>query len=49
MDISFGSMHTGGANFGFADGTVRFIQNSINFNAYQAAATRNGGETTSLE
>ena len=49
MDISMGSQHPGGANFGFADGTVRFVQNSVDFNVYQWTGTRMGGETRSVD
>jgi prepilin-type N-terminal cleavage/methylation domain-containing protein/prepilin-type processing-associated H-X9-DG protein len=43
-----GSAHTGsGANAAFADGHVAFLKNSIDQRAYQALASRNGGETIS--
>jgi prepilin-type N-terminal cleavage/methylation domain-containing protein/prepilin-type processing-associated H-X9-DG protein len=45
---SFHSNHNGGANFAFADGTVRFIPNSIDLETYRALATANGGEVVSL-
>jgi prepilin-type N-terminal cleavage/methylation domain-containing protein/prepilin-type processing-associated H-X9-DG protein len=45
---SFRSNHTNGANFGMADGSVAFIQNSINLTTYRALATYNGGEVASL-
>ncbi|OWK39718.1 DUF1559 domain-containing protein [Fimbriiglobus ruber] len=43
---SFGSRHTGGANFTLADGSVRFISNAVNSNptVLPALATRAGGE-----
>jgi prepilin-type processing-associated H-X9-DG protein len=43
-DMPFGSMHSGGANFCFGDGSVRFIQQSIDMATYRALASRNGGE-----
>ena len=43
-DISFGSQHTGGANFALSDGSVRFVNNTISMGAYFALASRDGGE-----
>jgi prepilin-type processing-associated H-X9-DG protein len=37
-------MHSGGANFALGDGSVRFIQQSIDMAIYRALASRNGGE-----
>jgi prepilin-type N-terminal cleavage/methylation domain-containing protein/prepilin-type processing-associated H-X9-DG protein len=45
----FGSRHTGGANFLFADGSVRFIKNSISLPVYYALSTRNEGEVISSD
>ena len=48
MEMSFGSYHPGGAMFALADGSVRFVAETIDFAAYQAAFSRDGGESTAL-
>ncbi|MFM7833258.1 MAG: H-X9-DG-CTERM domain-containing protein, partial [Planctomycetaceae bacterium] len=48
-EISFGSRHTGGAQFGMADGSVRFISENVDLKVYSALGTRDGGETASVE
>ncbi len=42
--IAARSYHDGGVNVCFADGSVRFIFDSIDFRTWQAVGTRNGGE-----
>ena len=42
------SQHTGGVNVGLADGSVRFVTNSIDPNAWLRLGTRNGGEVVTL-
>jgi prepilin-type N-terminal cleavage/methylation domain-containing protein/prepilin-type processing-associated H-X9-DG protein len=42
----FRSDHPGGANFAFADGSVRFLSNSTDSAAYKAMGSRDGGEVT---
>lgn len=48
-DASFGSMHTGGAQFVKGDGSVHFVTQSTDMATYRAAASRDGGETVNLE
>ncbi len=38
------SLHTGGVNIGWADGSVRFISQNLELAAWRALATREGGE-----
>jgi prepilin-type N-terminal cleavage/methylation domain-containing protein/prepilin-type processing-associated H-X9-DG protein len=45
----FISMHPGGANFAFADGSVHFLKNSINLITYCALGSRAGGEVVSSD
>jgi len=42
-----GSYHTGGAHFGMADGTVRFVSQNIDMTIYRGLSTRSGGEVAS--
>jgi prepilin-type N-terminal cleavage/methylation domain-containing protein/prepilin-type processing-associated H-X9-DG protein len=44
IELSFGSYHSGGANFAMADGSVRFINDSIDMNVYQAMGSIGLGE-----
>jgi prepilin-type processing-associated H-X9-DG protein len=43
------SLHPGGANFLFVDGSVRFIKEQVGFTIFQSLATRNGGEVLSSD
>jgi prepilin-type N-terminal cleavage/methylation domain-containing protein/prepilin-type processing-associated H-X9-DG protein len=45
---SFHSLHDGGANFCFADGTVRFVSNNINITTYHGLSTIRGGEPVDI-
>jgi prepilin-type N-terminal cleavage/methylation domain-containing protein/prepilin-type processing-associated H-X9-DG protein len=42
--VSASSYHTGGVNVGMADGSVRFVRDSVDFATWQALGTRAGGE-----
>jgi prepilin-type N-terminal cleavage/methylation domain-containing protein/prepilin-type processing-associated H-X9-DG protein len=44
-NCAFASRHPGGANFGFGDGHVTFITDSIGLNVYQGLSTRAGSES----
>ncbi|MGF1583298.1 MAG: DUF1559 domain-containing protein [Gemmataceae bacterium] len=41
---AFGSGHKGGANFAFVDGSVRFLDETLNLISLQALTTRDGGD-----
>jgi prepilin-type N-terminal cleavage/methylation domain-containing protein/prepilin-type processing-associated H-X9-DG protein len=43
------SNHSGGVNILFADGSVRFIKDSVNLQAWWGIGTRNGGEVISSD
>ena len=47
-NASFGSAHTGGANFLFGDGSVRSVPTSVDPLVYSAIASRNGNEVAQL-
>lgn len=46
---AFRSEHTGGASFALADGSVRFVRESISKTTYDAFGTRAGGEVATLD
>jgi prepilin-type processing-associated H-X9-DG protein len=46
--VAASSYHPGGANVGLADGSVRFIEETIEFDVWQAAGSRAGGEPLTL-
>jgi prepilin-type N-terminal cleavage/methylation domain-containing protein/prepilin-type processing-associated H-X9-DG protein len=45
----FRSLHPGGANFAFADGSVKFIKESISLPSYRSLGTRAGAEVVSAD
>jgi prepilin-type processing-associated H-X9-DG protein len=47
-DVSFGSQHGGGCNFVLADGSVRFVSQTISTSVYLSAASKDGNEVAPL-
>ncbi|MEX2309029.1 MAG: DUF1559 domain-containing protein [Pirellulales bacterium] len=43
-DLPFGSLHQGGANFCFGDGSVTFLQDEIDIKTFLAMGSRNGDD-----
>ncbi|MDR1491377.1 MAG: DUF1559 domain-containing protein [Planctomycetaceae bacterium] len=48
LEVAFGSYHPNVANFTLGDGSVQYVSNTINIQAYRAMHSRNGGETGSF-
>jgi prepilin-type processing-associated H-X9-DG protein len=47
-NFGLNSKHTGGVQIAFADGSVHFVADSIDFGVYRAMATLAGGEIAQL-
>jgi prepilin-type N-terminal cleavage/methylation domain-containing protein len=45
--VTFGSNHSGGCHFGYADGAVVFMSEGISLVAFNSLSSRNGGESVS--
>lgn len=48
-NYSFMSMHPGGLQFAYADGSVSFVSDNIDLNLYRSYGTMSGGEVTSSQ
>jgi len=48
-DMPFGSMHSGGMNVCMGDGSVRFVNQNLSMVTYRALASRDEGESISLD
>ncbi|TWU41272.1 Type II secretion system protein G precursor [Novipirellula aureliae] len=46
---AYGSGHSGGANFAFSDGSVRFLTESVNMVLFRALSTKHGNEVIQYE
>jgi prepilin-type N-terminal cleavage/methylation domain-containing protein/prepilin-type processing-associated H-X9-DG protein len=49
LDTAARSLHPGGVNVAFADGSVRFVKNQVAVGVWQALGSRDGGEVVSAE
>ena len=47
--VNANSNHPGGCNFAFADGSVRFVKDSVNMLTYESLGTRGSGEVISSD
>jgi len=47
LNGAMGSRHSGGAQFGFGDGSTHFIRDNVSLSVYRALSTRSGGEGVS--
>ncbi len=48
-DMPFGSMHPGGMNACLGDGSVRFLSQNLSMSTYRAIASRDEGESQTLD
>jgi prepilin-type processing-associated H-X9-DG protein len=48
-DMPFGSMHPGGMNVCMGDGSVRFLSQNLGMSTYRAIASRDEGESITLD
>ncbi|MFO0950125.1 MAG: DUF1559 domain-containing protein [Isosphaeraceae bacterium] len=49
LTMTASSLHPGGVNVGFIDGSVRFIKDTINRDVWRAIGSMNGGEVISAD
>ena len=49
LNVTTRSQHAGGVNSLMADGSVKFMKNTINVGTWQALGSRNGGEVVSAD
>ena len=49
MQVPPSSLHPGGVNVLFGDGTIRFVKDSVNLTTWRALGTRNGSESVSSD
>ena len=45
LEMAFGSYHPSGAGFAFVDGSVQWLDDTLDLAVLRALATRQGGET----